>query len=106
MPLEVINVGFGNVVAVRRVVSVVRAGSAPLRRLVDRAEREARLVDATSGRKTRSLIVTDSNHIVLSHMSPASLVARLAGAPDALGAAERGGAGSGSAEETSEEPAE
>jgi regulator of extracellular matrix RemA (YlzA/DUF370 family) len=75
----VINVGFGNVVAVKRIVSVVRAGSAPLRRLVDRAEKEARLVDATSGRKTRSVIVTDSNQVVLSHMSPASIVSRLKG---------------------------
>lgn len=79
MAIEMINVGFGNVVAVARVVAVTRAGSSPARRLIEGAERQHRLVDATSGRRTRSVIVLDSNHVVLSHMQPRTLAGKLRG---------------------------
>ncbi|NOZ19699.1 MAG: DUF370 domain-containing protein [Planctomycetes bacterium] len=77
MPFEMLNVGLHNVVAAHRVVAVTAAGSSPLKRLVEGAEREHRLIDATSGRKTRSIIVTDSNHVILSHVSPGTLVQKL-----------------------------
>jgi len=80
MPLEVLNVGFGNLVNVPRVVAVTGAGSAPIRRLIEAAERAGRLVDATNGRRTRAVIVTDSNHVVLSHLNPQTIGERLAGA--------------------------
>jgi len=79
VPLETLTVGFDNCVVVDRVVAIVRSDSNPIRRLIDAAEREGRLVDATSGRRTRSVIVTDSNHIVLTHVNPQTLVAKLSG---------------------------
>jgi regulator of extracellular matrix RemA (YlzA/DUF370 family) len=79
MPIEVINIGFGNVVAVQRVIAVIKAGSSPMKRLVNGAERQNRLVDATNGRLTRSVIVTDSNHVILSHVKPTTLSQKLAG---------------------------
>jgi extracellular matrix regulatory protein A len=77
--IALINVGFGNVVAAARVVSVVKAPSAPVKRLIDSAEKEGRLVDATTGKRTRSVLVTDSNHVVLSTLKPGAIAARLAG---------------------------
>jgi regulator of extracellular matrix RemA (YlzA/DUF370 family) len=77
MTATVVHVGFGNVVVSSRIVSVVKAASAPVKRMVDGAEREGRLVDATAGHRTRSVIVTDSNHVVLSAVAPAEIVARL-----------------------------
>jgi len=77
--IETINIGFGNVIATARVVVVARAGSSPMRRLIEAAARENRLVDATSGRRTRAVIVTDSNHVVLSHAQPKTLAHKLAG---------------------------
>jgi regulator of extracellular matrix RemA (YlzA/DUF370 family) len=79
MAAEVVHVGFGNVVVSSRVVGVVKAASAPVKRMIDGAEREGRLVDATAGHKTRSVIVTDSNHVVLSATEPTAIVARLGG---------------------------
>jgi len=61
-----INLGFGNFVVASRVVAVVNPNSAPMRRLREDARQENRLIDATQGRKTRSLIITDSNHVILS----------------------------------------
>jgi len=61
-----LNIGFGNTVAADRVVAIVSPNSAPMKRLKDEARAERLLVDATCGRKTRSIIVTDSNHVILS----------------------------------------
>ena len=61
-----LNVGFGNFVVLSRVVSIVNPNSAPMRRLREDARQEGRLIDATHGRKTRSIIVSDSNHVILS----------------------------------------
>jgi Uncharacterized protein conserved in bacteria len=59
------NIGFGNLVLASRVVAIVNASSAPMRRLREDAKEEGRLIDATQGRKTRSIIITDSNHVIL-----------------------------------------
>ena len=66
MDKNLLNIGFGNTVAADRVVAIVSPNSAPMKRLKDEAKDEKRLIDATHGRKTRSIIVMDSNHIVLS----------------------------------------
>lgn len=61
-----LNIGFGNYVVSGRVVTIVNPTSAPMRRLREDARQEGRLIDATQGRKTRAIIVTDSNHVILS----------------------------------------
>ena len=66
MDKNLLNIGFGNTVAAERVVAIVSPNSAPMKRLKDEAKDEKRLIDATHGRKTRSIIIMDSNHIVLS----------------------------------------
>jgi len=66
MDQNLLNIGFGNTVVADRVVAIVSPNSAPMKRLKDEAKDEKRLVDATHGRRTRSIIVMDSNHIVLS----------------------------------------
>lgn len=79
-----VNVGFGNFVRVDRIVAVLEAKSLPVKRLRERAGTENLLVDATAGRKMRSLIVTDSRHVVLSALSPQALEERLGPASLAL----------------------
>lgn len=66
MERSLLNIGFGNAVAAERVVAIVSPNSAPMKRLKDEARDENRLVDATQGRRTRSIIIMDSNHVVLS----------------------------------------
>jgi len=66
MEQSLLNIGFGNAVAAERVVAIVSPNSAPMKRLKDEAKQEKRLVDVTHGRRTRSIIVMDSNHIILS----------------------------------------
>ena len=66
MDQNLLNIGFGNTVAAERVIAIVSPNSAPMKRLKDEAKDEKRLIDATHGRRTRSIIVMDSNHIVLS----------------------------------------
>jgi hypothetical protein len=73
-----INVGFGNTVALDRVVAILAGGRGEtLKRLRNRAEAEGRLLDVTSGRKTRGIIVTDSNHVILSAVQPETLWKRV-----------------------------
>lgn len=79
MPIEMINIGFGNMVSVSRVIAVTRSDSSPIKRLIEGAERELRLIDATNGRRTRSVVVLDSNHVVLSHVQPRTLASKLRG---------------------------
>lgn len=66
MEQSLLNIGFGNTVVAERVVAIVAPASAPVKRLKDEARAANRLVDATQGRRTRSVIVMDSNHVVLS----------------------------------------
>lgn len=75
---KLINIGFGNFVLAGRVVSIVNPASSPMRRLREDARAEGRLVDATQGRRTRSIIVTDSNHIILSSIQPETISQRFA----------------------------
>ena len=66
MEQRLLNIGFGSTVVADRVVSIVSPNSAPMKRLKDEAKKNNRLVDATHGRRTRSIIVMDSNHVILS----------------------------------------
>jgi len=66
MDRTLLNIGFGNTVAAERVVAIVTPGSAPMKRLKEDAKEGHRLIDATQGRRTRSIVITDSNHVILS----------------------------------------
>ena len=66
MEQSLLNIGFGNTVVAERVIAIMPPNSAPMKRLKDEAKDDKRLLDATHGRRTRSIIVMDSNHIVLS----------------------------------------
>jgi regulator of extracellular matrix RemA (YlzA/DUF370 family) len=76
---RLINIGFGNTVVSQRVVAVILPQSAPSKRLREEARQEQRLIDATHGRKTRAIIVTDSNHVILSAVHADTLSQRLGG---------------------------
>ncbi len=71
-----INIGFGNVVIGDRVIVIVNPESAPLKRLKDGAKDDGKLIDATYGRKTRSILITDSNHVILSAIQPETIAQR------------------------------
>mgnify|MGYP001135858338 CR=1 FL=1 len=71
-----VNIGFGNVVATSRVIAVVTPGSAPMRRLREEAKERGKLIDATEGRRTRSIIITDSDHIILSALQAETITQR------------------------------
>lgn len=86
-PVNLINVGFGNVVVAERIVAVIIPSSSPARRLKDDAKEGGRLVDATQGRRTRSIIVTDSNHVILSAVQVETLTQRLGAGHASTGAA-------------------
>lgn len=78
MEKALLNIGFGNTVAAERVVAIVAPNSAPMKRLKDEARDERRLVDATHGRRTRSIIIMDSNHVVLSAIQAETISQRFA----------------------------
>lgn len=76
METTLVNVGFGNTVVASRIVAIVAAGSAPMKRLVDDAKEQKRLIDATQGRRTRCILITDTNHVVLSAIQPETISQR------------------------------
>jgi regulator of extracellular matrix RemA (YlzA/DUF370 family) len=71
-----ISIGFGNVVSLTRIVAVVTPGSSPIKRMRDDAEGRGKLIDATQGRKTRAIIVTDSDHVILSALQVETITQR------------------------------
>ena len=73
---KLINIGFGNYVLAGRVVGIVNPSSSHMKRLREDARAEGRLIDATQGRKTRSILVTDSNHVILSSIQPETISQR------------------------------
>ncbi|MDD6484074.1 MAG: DUF370 domain-containing protein [Clostridiales bacterium] len=77
--MRLINIGFGNMISAGRVVAVVSPESAPIKRVIREAEDRGRLVNATYGRRTRAVIVSDSDHIILSAIQPETIAARLEG---------------------------
>ena len=80
--MKLINVGFGNMISANRAVAVVSPDSAPIKRLIREAEDRGMLVNATYGRRTRSVVVMDSKHIILSAIMPEKLATRLDGEYD------------------------
>lgn len=75
--MKLINIGFGNIVALDRIISIVSPESAPIKRLVQEAKDSKMAVDATYGRKTRAVIIMDSGHVVLSAIQPETVAARI-----------------------------
>ena len=78
--MRFINVGVNNMVSAARVVSLITPESAPIKRLIQDSRDAGRLLDCTCGRRTRSVIVTDSDHVILSAVQPETIAARLGGA--------------------------
>ena len=76
--MRLLNIGYGNVIIANRIVALVGPAAAPVRRLREEARERGKLVDATQGRKTRAVIVTDSDHVVLSAVQTETLRQRLA----------------------------
>lgn len=85
-PFRLINIGFGNIVPAGRVVAIVSNDSAPVKRFIQDAKEKCLCVDATHGRKTRAVIVTDSGHIILSSIHPETIANRLAQKGDDMAA--------------------
>jgi len=75
--MKLINVGFGNIVAANRIIAIVSPESAPIKRIIQEARDRGMLIDATYGRRTRAVIVTDSDHIILSAVQPETVAHRL-----------------------------
>ncbi len=77
MGAKLINIGFGNMVSAARLIAIISPESAPVKRLVQDARESGRLIDATYGRRTRAVIVMDSDHVVLSPVQPETVANRL-----------------------------
>ena len=75
--MKFINIGYGNMVAVGRIVTLVSPDSAPIKRMVQDAKDEGRVIDVTCGRKTRAVIITDSEHVILSALQAETIANRL-----------------------------
>ncbi len=80
---RILNIGFGNVVVAERIVAIVNPASSPMKRLREEAKNLGKLIDATEGRKTRSILVLDSDHIVLSSLQTETIAQRLTQEPAA-----------------------
>ncbi|MBE9050467.1 DUF370 domain-containing protein [Nostocales cyanobacterium LEGE 11386] len=76
MEIQLINIGFGNIVSANRVVAIVSPESAPIKRIITDARDRGQLVDATYGRRTRAVIITDSSHVILSAIQPETVANR------------------------------
>jgi regulator of extracellular matrix RemA (YlzA/DUF370 family) len=75
--MQLLNVGFGNTVMVDKIIAVINTGSSPARKLKEAAKMEDRLVDVTEGRRTRSILVMESNHVILSSVQPDTISQRM-----------------------------
>lgn len=78
--MQLISIGFGNVVAANRIVAIISPDSSPIKRLVQDARDKGTLVDATYGRRTRAVVITDSGHVILSALQHETIVNRVPGA--------------------------
>lgn len=76
MNIQLINIGFGNIVSANRVIAIVSPESAPIKRIITEAREKGQLIDATYGRRTRAVIITDSGHVVLSAIQPETVAHR------------------------------
>jgi hypothetical protein len=76
---KLVHIGFGNVVVANRIIAIIHPDSSPVKRLKDEAKERGQLIDATQGRKTRAVILTDSNHVILSAIQPETIAQRFEG---------------------------
>ena len=83
--MKLINIGFGNMVSAGRLIAIVSPESAPIKRMVPEARDRGVLVDATYGRRTRAVLITDSDHIILSALQPETVASRLGGREEMAG---------------------
>lgn len=77
LAIKLINIGFGNIVSANRIISIVSPESAPIKRIIQEARDRHMLIDATYGRRTRAVIITDSDHVILSAVQPETVAHRL-----------------------------
>lgn len=77
--MKLVNIGYGNMISAERIVTIVSADSAPIKRLIQEARESGKAVDATYGRKTRAVVIMDSGHIILSSLITETLAARING---------------------------
>ena len=75
--MQLINIGFGNIVSAERIISIVSPESAPIKRIVQEAKDSKTAIDATFGRRTRSVIIMDSGHVILSAVQPETIAGRV-----------------------------
>lgn len=75
--MQLINIGFGNIVSAERIISIVSPESAPIKRIVQEAKDSKMAIDATYGRRTRSVLIMDSGHIILSAVQPETVASRV-----------------------------
>lgn len=78
MSTELVHVGFGNILAIDKALAIVSPGSAPIKRMIQEARNKGLLIDLTTGRRTKAIIVMDSGHVVLAALNPETLAGRLA----------------------------
>ena len=74
--MKLVNIGFGSLVAAGRIVAIVSPDSSPIKRIIQDAKEKSTLIDATYGRRTRAVIITDSEHVILSAVQPETVAAR------------------------------
>ncbi len=84
MDIKLINIGFGNIVSANRIIAIVSPESAPIKRIIQEARDAQRLIDATYGRRTRAVVVTDSDHVILSAVQPETVAHRIVDNDDAV----------------------
>ncbi len=77
MDIKLINIGFGNTAVANRIIAIVNPESAPIKRIIQDARDRGMLIDATYGRRTRAVIITDSDHVILSAVQPETVSQRL-----------------------------
>ena len=77
--MKLVNIGFGNVIHAERIITIVSPDSAPIKRMVQEGKERGTVIDASFGRKTRAVIVTDSDHIILSYLTVETLAGRIGG---------------------------
>ena len=75
--MKLVNIGFGNMVSANRLIAIVSPESAPIKRIIQDAKEHGTLIDATYGRRTRAVIITDSDHVILSAVQPETVANRL-----------------------------
>ena len=76
--MKLVNIGFGNMVSANRMIAIVSPESAPIKRIIQEAKERGSLIDATHGRRTRAVIITDSDHIILTYLQAETLANRIA----------------------------